>query len=295
MPAGRGQNRTTYARSWDGKELPSRLPDDMVGELEVTRMPESEYGHIEVADLAIEEVYEAEKKGISKQELRLIVIGVIKKLGCPGAAASVMASDPYMNLVVKYLCAAKRIQRVNKTPGVYTVLSKAPVGIDRDAALHQLLETCEKQKSTLIERAGVITEQAEQIDKLTRELQSLKERPPVGADPEVLKQLLAKCEELREARQSALQKFEDEIQVKQREVDRLQIQLNESEEERKQADASNFGLTTQCDELRKQLMEVVQERDELLTRIDTLEKVAPQHSKLDVTTMNRLKELGIDV
>jgi hypothetical protein len=197
-----------------------------------------------------------------------------------------------MEKVVKYLCAAKRLQ-ATRTPGAYKVLPKAPPSIDRDVAIQQLLETCERQRDELQERQVVIRDQSEQIEKLTEELQSLKELPPAGADPELVEQLLLKCEELEDAKRTALLKFEETVRAKQAEINKLQDVLTQSKEAQEQVDALNANLSEQLEELRRQLMALSEERNELATKVDTLEKVTPRRKELDADTMERLKKLGI--
>lgn len=292
MPAGKGQNRTTYPRAFDGRELPSYLSDDMVGELEVSRMSASEYGHIAVADLLMEGVYQAGTKVIVKKDIRLSVIEIVKTLGCPGSAAVELASHSYIEKVVKYLRARKQIQPT-KSPDTYTVLPKAPVSIDRDAAIQQLLETCEKQKDELKERQAVVDDLNDQVEKLTLELQNLKDLPPAGVDPKIVEQLISKCEELEEQNRSTLLRFEETIRPKQAEIDRLQGLLTRSEEARERADASNINLAEQLEELGRQLMEITEERDGLAAKVETLEKVTRHHDELDAGTLARLKRLGL--
>ena len=292
MPAGKGQNRTTYPRAFDGRELPSYLSDDMVGELEVSQMSASEYGHISVADLLMEGVHQAGTKVIVKKDIRLSVIEIVKTLGCPGSAAVELASHSYIEKVVKYLRATKQIQST-KTPDTYTVLPKAPVSIDRDAAIQQLLETCEGQRDELSQRQVTINEQKEQIEKLTEELQNLKELPPAGADPQLVEQLLFKCEELEEAQRTALLEFENTVRTKQAEISKLEDRLSQSLTAHEQAEALIVNLTTQLEELQRQVMALSEERNDLATKVETLERVTPRHKELDAATIERLRRIGI--
>lgn len=311
MVAGKGRHYTTYPRRFNGEEIPSTLPDELVGPVEVRKMADSEYSPADVADLAVERLHESEKAELTKEEFRTIVLSVVGELGCPQGAAEQMVTDQYMGRITKHLRSAKHIKDTAGKPGVWTVLPPAPAVVQRDEALEKLVEKAEEQQEVIrtqtellgqqrsdLEEKDLVIDQkdgeirrlGDEVKKLTQELEELEERPTAGIDPVALEQLLSKYESVT----SELTKLKVNLQTAERTTTTAERLRTEAQEQLRRAEAALRGKTKRVTELEAELRKKAEQLEAALQRVETLEKVQA-HKEVSDDLVARLKAVGIDI
>jgi hypothetical protein len=284
VPAPRGMNKTVAARSGDGKELPSHLPDDMVGPVETTYSSEEAGKEIEAtARLVLEGLVKEGKARISREQLLAEIRGVVQTLHTGQGTLTAAVIDAISLQVLGWLCDNKHIRREDRREkgALYNV--QLPQTL-KPTAVAQPILTKDEAIAQLMERVRVLNGQLEEEKATSANLQrQLDEFEKQQITPALFQQLLARAEQQQKAINELQRQIKDANAAHQKEIRELKQGHEHTLEALRETHRSE--LTTASRKLT--------DTEKELRRLEGELKKAQGGATLDATTAQRLAALGI--
>ena len=169
-------------------------------------------------------------------------------------------------------------------------------GVDESTTVKELRELIEKQKQQLWDKdvrsknkenelkneikysQGKIKNAEDEIERLTAELEEMKNRPPADAPNSDVAALIAEAEEnVRASTQKTIDDLRADIEKKQKEIDKKQKQLDK---------LKNNGLEEENKQLKESVSEAEKKNADLAAEIERLKKEAQLGSNKKLVTLD---------